>query len=90
MIMPRNSTVYDLIINTFGLFDFFNEIHQIRRTDDGRVIQLKTDIDTFELHANRELTEFELYGRGGREVYRGNNWNHLSTLFFDNYRDDWI
>jgi hypothetical protein len=90
MFTPRIATVYDLIINSFGLFDYFNEIYQIERTDDERVIRLKTDIDTFELHSNSDLTKFALYGKGGREVYKGNDWNNLSMIFFDNFRNDWI
>jgi len=82
--------IYDQLFESFGVFDYFNEIHQIERTNDERVIQLKTDIDTFELHANDDLTHFALYGKGGQEVYSGHDWSHLSMNFFDNFRDDWI
>jgi hypothetical protein len=82
--------IYDKLIESFGVWDWFNEIHQISRNDVGRIIQLKTDIDTFELHANDDLTHFALYGKGGREVYSGNDWSRLSMNFFDNFRDDWI
>jgi len=82
--------IHDLLIEDFGVFDWFNEIQQVDRQDGTRVIRLKSDVDTFTLCANDDLNEFLIYGKPDRIVYRGDNWNDLVRHVKDNFRDDWI
>lgn len=82
--------IYDQLFESFGVFDWFNEIKQVERSDDTRVILLKSDVDTFTLVADDDLNEFLIYGKPDRIVYRGDNWDELVMYVKDNFRDDWI
>jgi len=82
--------IYDQLFESFGVFDWFNEIEQVGRQDETRVIRLKSDVDTFTLVANDDLNEFLIYGKPDRMVYRGDNWEDLVRYVKDNFRDDWI
>jgi len=82
--------IYDQLFESFGVFDWFNEIEQVERQDEIRVIRLKSDVDTFTLVANDNLDEFVIYGKPDRIVYRGDNWEDLVRYVKDNFRDDWI
>jgi len=82
--------IYDKLVESFGVWDWFNEIHQVDRQDETRVIRLKSDVDTFTLVANDDLNEFLIYGYPNRLIYKGNNWSDLVCYVKDNFRDDWI
>jgi len=82
--------IYDQLFESFGVFDWFNEIEQVGRQNETRTIRLKSDVDTFTLVANDDLNEFLIYGKPDRIVYRGDNWDDLVRYVKDNFRNDWI
>jgi len=82
--------IYDKLVEDFGVWDWFNEVQQVERRDEMRIIRLKTDVDTFTLFANDDLNDFLIYGYPDRIVYKGDNWEDLVRYVKDNFRDDWI